>query len=360
MRGGTLPAIQGRRDSPPVPGRRGAAPISENWRGTRAVREAMGGRRLGKRHVKSACQPSSCSRPTHALGAPGQSRVRGAGVVAGVLRSPRTVSRADGQRWCGPERAAGSARDDIRSRRPGGTEADAEAQADIGTGPSPAAVPRLPRRRSSPRTRATAGPHPPRHHRLPGRTSSPAAGRARHRAGLQGRSSPQSTGTCATPGRTGPITGGDPPFSARIAAPISPALPLFPFSRSPSSASPLPRFPAARLPAFRRAGAGPDRYVRFPARAAARPRSVSWQCGRRNSAPQDPSTPARGRTPPHWAAHGPVRTEPPCPGPEFGRPAEMIGRWYNRKPIRGKSGIPRGRPKNLFPPPHPRPARGGK
>lgn len=269
MRGGTLPAIQGRRDSPPVPGRRGAAPISENWRGTRAVREAMGGRRLGKRHVKSACQPSSCSRPTHALGAPGQSRVRGAGVVAGVLRSPRTVSRADGQRWCGPERAAGSARDDIRSRRPGGAPKPTPRPRPTSERAPPAAVPRLPRRRSSPRTRATAGPHPPRHHRLPCAPPRPPLGRTGRRAGLQGQSSPRRTGACATPGGTGPITGGDPPFSARIAAPISPALPLFPFSRSPSPASPLPRCTASRLSRCR-CGAGPVRAVPRPGRCPAK------------------------------------------------------------------------------------------
>ncbi len=218
MRVGALPAIQGPRDSPPVPGRRGAASFSENWRGTRAAREAMGAGRLSKRHVKSACRPSSCPGPTHALGAgpkPGEGRGscgRGSSVAA-----HRIPGR---QRWCEPN----------GPRSPPATTSEADTQADGQAGPLPRGRPPVPEAAAE----------------------SPDKG--------DGRTSPHDIAAC--PGhllarRWGvpavePELGAGPgllPAATRRSAPVLPPPSHRPFLYSPSPARPL-RLPASPLRGF--------------------------------------------------------------------------------------------------------------
>lgn len=108
MRGGAVPAIHGRRDSPPVPHRHDDRPYSENCRGARAVGEAMPDKRYGKRRVKSVPWPMSWPGAQAASPVPRAIRRR-AGIGVGA-RVPRPVPSGASRRArrCRKRRGAGS------------------------------------------------------------------------------------------------------------------------------------------------------------------------------------------------------------------------------------------------------------
>ncbi len=89
MRGGAVPAIHGRRDSPPVPHRHDDRPYSENCRGARAVGEAMLDKRYGKRRVKSVPWPMSW--PGAQAASPVPRAIRGRAGIGVGARVPRPV-----------------------------------------------------------------------------------------------------------------------------------------------------------------------------------------------------------------------------------------------------------------------------
>lgn len=228
------------------PAAAGAAPFSENWRGTRRSGRRWAGGSFGKRDVKSACEPASCPGGP-CLGA-GQSRVRARELWPGFSgrRVPYPAPMDDG-----PNRAGGCPRPPPRppsrpATRPTARPARRPTSRPTPTGPSLAAVPRAPRRRPGPR-------------------------------------------------------------SGRDRRSLPPVLPP-PLHRSflySTSSAPLFDFAAAPRHGFRPAGrAEPVRP--FPARPRTAKRPI-LAGGGRNSAPQDPS---RRDPRPHSAALGRPRTGP--------------------------------------------------
>jgi hypothetical protein len=130
MRVGAPPAIQGPRDSPPVPGRWRRGPFPENWRGTRRSgrRCAAGDRANGESSPWVRLRVVRGEPILRAGPKPGE----GAGVVPGVLRSPRTVSPAR------------------RAAVPGGAGSRGPPRP-VSAGPSPAPVPPHPATAAGPR-----------------------------------------------------------------------------------------------------------------------------------------------------------------------------------------------------------------
>ncbi len=276
MRVGTLPAIQGPRDSPPVPGRRGAAPIFGELARYAGGPGGDGRREIGQTARQVRLSTFELSGATHALGAgpmPGEGRGscgRGSSVAAHRIPG-RWAAVVPGRN--GPRGSPGAT---TPGRRPGGhrsTEADVEA--DVGKGP-------LPRGRSP--APAAAAEYPDKGN---GRTSSsptspPTGARPRRRRGVPAVEPAPSFVTWdgykeeVFDPKAGPITGSDPPFSARIAAsPLTgpSSIPLLPLALFGFPASLLRGFPASRLSPGR-CGSGPVRAVPRPVPPPGQDRSL--------------------------------------------------------------------------------------
>ena len=189
--------------------------------------------------------------------------------------------------------------------------------------------------------------------RRPGRRRDRRRGRRRgQREGLRRGRRRRAPPSRPFPARRG---GGRVPGPAATAVPCRPY--CRPLSTGPSSIQLLPLRSSTsrphRVTAFDRPG-GPSRCVRSPP-GPALPSGRSWPGAGVIALHKIRPDATRGRTPPHWAAHGPVRIEPPLPGAEFGRPREDDRRRAQGNPSAGKAtshrGTARRRAENPFPPP---------
>jgi hypothetical protein len=127
MRGGAVPAIHGRRDSPPVPRRRDDRPFSENCRGARAAGEAMSDKRYGKRRVKSVPGPMSWPGTQAASPVPRAIRRRASIRVGALVPHPVPSGASRRARRCRKRRGAGNGRPSTRSVGTGSERPEASA-----------------------------------------------------------------------------------------------------------------------------------------------------------------------------------------------------------------------------------------
>ncbi len=233
MRGGAVPAIHGRRDSPPVPRRHDGRPLFGELARYTGVGEAMPDKRYGKRRVKSVAWPTSWLAPGARWGL---------GQPLGARRpAPPGASRR--ARRCRKRRERGTS-----ERRRGVSAPDQSA------------------RRRATREEAVAPPSPVVSSSSPRPVAARGRGRSRPapplKATVGGRASVDTFQSPAAPRETPPGTSGafahaspsSPPDRKAVLFPAPPAV-----SRSPLPLLPSPAFSGCR---------GEDRNGRFRRGAA--------------------------------------------------------------------------------------------